>query len=38
VAAWLFRAGELPAASTPVAVLSGGNIDPGLLARILATD
>jgi threo-3-hydroxy-L-aspartate ammonia-lyase len=38
VAAWLFHAAELPAASTPVAVLSGGNIDPGLLARILATD
>jgi threo-3-hydroxy-L-aspartate ammonia-lyase len=37
-AAWLFRAGELPAASTPVAVLSGGNIDPDQLARILATD
>ena len=38
VAAWLFHAAELPAASTPVAVLSGGNIDPDLLARILATD
>ena len=38
VAAWLFRAGELPAASAPVAVLSGGNIDPALLARILAAD
>jgi threo-3-hydroxy-L-aspartate ammonia-lyase len=37
VAAWLFHAAELPAASTPVAVLSGGNIDPDLLARILAT-
>jgi threonine dehydratase len=36
VAACLFRAGELPAATTPVAVLSGGNIDPDLLARILA--
>jgi threonine dehydratase len=36
VAAWLFRATELPEARTPVAVLSGGNIDPGLLARILA--
>src|SRR5580658_9963919 len=38
VAACLFRAGELPAAKTPVAVLSGGNIDPGLLAGILAQD
>jgi threonine dehydratase len=38
VAAWLFHAEELPAARTPVAVLSGGNIDPGLLARVLATD
>jgi threonine dehydratase len=36
VAAWLFHAAELPAARTPVAVLSGGNIDPGLLARVLA--
>jgi threonine dehydratase len=35
VAAWLFHAAELPAASTPVAVLSGGNIDPALLAEIL---
>ena len=38
VAAWLFRAGELPPASTPVAVLTGGNIDPGLLATALGTD
>jgi len=38
VAAWLFHARELPSASTAVAVLSGGNIDPELLARILATD
>ena len=29
---------ELPQARTPVAVLSGGNIDPELLARILAPD
>jgi threo-3-hydroxy-L-aspartate ammonia-lyase len=36
VAAWLGHAGELPAARTPVAVLSGGNIDPALLAAILA--
>ena len=38
VAAWLFHAGELPAASAPVAVLSGGNIDPALLAAVLAED
>ena len=38
VAAWLFHAAELPAARTPVAVLSGGNIDPGILARVLATN
>jgi threonine dehydratase len=38
VAAWLFRSAELPRATTPVAVLSGGNIDPNLLAEILATD
>ena len=38
VAAWLFHAAELPTASSPVAVLSGGNIDPALMVRILATD
>ena len=38
VAAWLFRSAELPGATTPVAVLSGGNIDPKLLAEILAAD
>jgi threonine dehydratase len=36
VAAWQFHAGELPPARTTVAVLSGGNVDPDLLARILA--
>jgi len=36
VAAWLFHSGELPQATSPVAVLSGGNIDPALLADILA--
>jgi len=35
-AAWLFHSGELPEAKSPVAVLSGGNIDPDLLAGILA--
>ena len=35
VAACLFHTAELPAANTPVAVLSGGNIDPALLAAIL---
>jgi threo-3-hydroxy-L-aspartate ammonia-lyase len=34
VAAWLFGR-DLPAARSPVAVLSGGNIDPALLAGIL---
>ena len=38
VAACLFRRAELPQASTPVAVLSGGNADPGLLAGVLAGD
>jgi threo-3-hydroxy-L-aspartate ammonia-lyase len=36
VAACLFHSGELPEASAPVAVLSGGNIDQALLADILA--
>jgi threonine dehydratase len=35
VAACLFRSDELPAAKTRVAVLSGGNIDPALLVRVL---
>jgi threonine dehydratase len=38
VAAWLCHTAELPAASTAVAVLSGGNIDPGLLASVLASE
>jgi threonine dehydratase len=37
VAACLFRADELPAARTTVAVLSGGNVDPALLATVLST-
>ncbi len=36
VAACLFRRKELPPATTTVAVLSGGNIDPALLLSILA--
>ena len=36
VAACLLRERDLPAATTPVAVLSGGNIEPALLAAILA--
>ncbi|MBV9795042.1 MAG: threonine/serine dehydratase [Actinobacteria bacterium] len=36
VAAWLFGRAELPAARRPVAVLSGGNIDPALLAEVIA--
>ena len=35
VAACLFLAGDLPAARTTVAVLSGGNVDPALLASVL---
>ena len=38
VAAWLFHAAELPPARTPVTVLSGGNIDPALLAEILTEE
>jgi threo-3-hydroxy-L-aspartate ammonia-lyase len=37
VAALLFRAGELPASRLPVAILSGGNVDPALLASVLAS-
>jgi threonine dehydratase len=36
VAAWLFGRAELPAARRPVAVLSGGNIEPALLAQVIA--
>jgi threo-3-hydroxy-L-aspartate ammonia-lyase len=36
IAACLFHAAELPAGRTRVAVLSGGNIDPPLLASVLA--
>jgi threo-3-hydroxy-L-aspartate ammonia-lyase len=35
VAAWLSRRDALPAAATPVAVVSGGNIDPAVFADIL---
>jgi len=38
VAAWLYHRDELPSAATAVAVVSGGNIDPGLLATTLAGD
>ena len=38
VAACLFRSEELPRAKAPVAVLSGGNLDPQLLARLLTSD
>ena len=36
VAACLFRAGELPPAKRRVAILSGGNVEPGQLAEILS--
>ena len=38
VAACLFRRKELPAAGATVVVLSGGNIDPGLLLEILGNE
>jgi threonine dehydratase len=37
-AAYLFHAKELPEAKKTVAVLSGGNVDPQLLAQVLAED
>jgi len=37
-AACLFHAAELPRARTQVAILSGGNIDPTLLASVLGAD
>jgi threonine dehydratase len=36
-AAFLFRTEQLPAAKKTVAVISGGNIDPALLARVILT-
>jgi threonine dehydratase len=36
VAAWMYHRDELPPAAATVAVLSGGNIDPALLAATLA--
>jgi len=36
VAAFLFRSDQLPRAAQPVAILSGGNVDPALLASVLA--
>ena len=38
VAACLLKQQDLPAARAPVAVLSGGNIDPALLAEVLGPD
>ena len=43
VAAWLYHRDELPGAGQPaagpaVAVVSGGNVDPGRLAAALAGD
>jgi threonine dehydratase len=35
-AAWLFHAKELPEAKKTVAVVSGGNVDPQLLAQVLS--
>ena len=36
-AACMFRADQLPAAAHPVAILSGGNVDPEMLAGILGS-
>lgn len=36
--AWLFHRDELPASKKTVAIVSGGNIEPQLLAQILAED
>ena len=38
VAACLFRSAELPKAANPVAILSGGNVDPAMLIRALTTE
>ena len=38
VAACLFRSDELPRARRRVAILSGGNVDPALLAEVLRSD
>jgi threonine dehydratase len=38
VAACLFRSAELPKAAHPVAILSGGNVDPAMLARALTSE
>jgi threonine dehydratase len=35
-AAWLFHAKELPESQKAVAVISGGNVDPQLLAQVLS--
>ncbi len=35
-AAWLYHQNELPAAKKAVAVISGGNVEPELLARVIA--
>jgi threonine dehydratase len=36
-AAYLFHRAELPASRLTVAVISGGNVEPGLLAEVLST-
>ena len=37
-AAWLFHRDSLPASSAAVAVISGGNIDPDLLKKVVSSD
>ena len=36
LAAWLFHSDELPRSEKAVAVVTGGNVDPNLLAEIVA--
>ena len=37
-AAWLFHRDALPASNAPVAVISGGNVDPELIKKALSSD
>ncbi len=37
-AAWLFHARELPRSRQAVAVVSGGNVEPQLLAQVLGEE
>jgi threonine dehydratase len=37
LAAWLFHRTQLPESSKAVAIVSGGNVEPDLLAEVLKT-